>query len=231
MSAKTQQLTLDLPHRPALGREDFLVTESNAVAVELVDQWPNWPSFGAIIVGPPGCGKSHLVEVWRQKSGAQITTSDALEIAAIPALLSSSHCAIEITSTLPERAIFHALNFARQEGRSLLFTAVHPVVEWAITIPDLASRLKALPVVLIGQPDDALLRGVIVKLFHDRQIAVDEATLNYMLLRMPRSLQSARTIVAAIDHQALVEKAEITRHFVAKVLNEFTSPDLFEVSN
>ena len=226
-----QQLTLDLPHRAALGREDFLVTDSNAAAVTLIDQWPNWPSYGAIIVGPPGSGKSHLVEVWRQKSQAQFSRSEMLTIEAIPTILGTGHCAIEITATKPERAIFHALNFAKQEGRNLLLTAQQPVAEWAITIPDLVSRLNALPTVMIGKPDDALLRGVLVKLFLDRQIAVDEATLNYMLLRMPRSLQSARDIVAAIDQQALVEKAEITRHFVARVLSGFTNPDLFDEGN
>lgn len=230
MTAKTQQLALDLPHRPALGREDFLVTQSNAAAVALIDQWPNWPSYGAIIVGPPGSGKSHLVEVWRQKSHAQFCTSDSLTIEAIPVLLTSGPLAIEITaqSAWPERAIFHALNFAKQEGRNLLFTSDQPLSDWPITIPDLASRLNALPRVMIGQPDDALLRGVLVKLFYDRQIAVDEATLNYMLLRMPRSLQAARNIVADIDQQALAEKAEITRPFVARILANFTSPDLFD---
>lgn len=230
MSEKAQQLTLDLPHRQAFGREDFLVTQSNAAAVELIDQWPNWPSYGAIIVGPPGSGKTHLVEVWRQKSNAKICGTDSLTIEAIPALLGSGPLALEIIaqSTWPERAIFHALNFAKQEGRNLLFTADQPLNDWPITIPDLASRLKALPTVMIGQPDDTLLLGVLVKLFLDRQIAVDEATLNYMLLRMPRSLQAARNIVAEIDQQALIEKAEITRPFVARILAGFTSPDLFE---
>jgi chromosomal replication initiation ATPase DnaA len=227
----SEQLTLDLPHRATLGREDFLVTDSNAAAVALIDQWPNWPSYGAVIVGPPGSGKSHLVEVWRQKSGAQFCTSETLTIEGVPTLLGTSHCAIEITISMAERAIFHALNYARQEGHNLLFTSAEPISEWKITIPDLASRLKALPTVMIGQPDDALLRGVLVKLFLDRQIAVDETTLNYMLLRMPRSLQSARSIVAQIDQQAMAEKAEITRHFVARVLTGFTSPDLFEENN
>ena len=230
MRERNQQLTLDLPHRPALGREDFLISASNAAAVALVDQWPNWPSYGAIIVGPPGSGKSHLLEVWREKSHAQFCNSENLTIEAIPSLLARGPLAIEIMAVapLPERAIFHALNYAKQENCNLLFTAEQPVSEWTITIPDLSSRLKSLPMVLIGQPDDALLRGVLVKLFLDRQIDVDEATLNYMLLRMPRSLQSARNIVAEIDQQALIEKAEITRSFVARILSGFTSPDLFD---
>ena len=122
MIDKAQQLTLDLPHRPALGREDFLVTASNAAAVALVDQWPAWPSYGAIIVGPPGSGKTHLVEVWREKSHAQICNSTNLAIEAIPALLASGRLAIDIVtaSPIPERAVFHLLNYAKQENCNLL---------------------------------------------------------------------------------------------------------------
>ena len=174
-----------------------------------------------------------MVEVWREKSHAQICNSTNLAIEAIPALLASGRLAIDIVtaSPIPERAVFHLLNYAKQENCNLLFTSELPVSEWAITIPDLSSRLKSLPTVMIGQPDDALLRGVLVKLFLDRQIEVDETTLNYMLLRMPRSLDSARSIVAEIDKQAMVEKAEITRPFVARILAGFTSPDLFDSDN
>ncbi len=74
----SQQLTLDLALRPALGREDFFVSTSNAAAVNMVDQWPNWPSYGAIIVGPEGSGKTHLASVWQQRSSAKIIkASDA----------------------------------------------------------------------------------------------------------------------------------------------------------
>jgi chromosomal replication initiation ATPase DnaA len=228
MTPKNQQLVLDLPHRQALGRDDFLVTASNSAAVELIDQWPNWPSYAAIIVGPPGSGKSHLTEVWRQKSGALLAKARALGIETIPHLLNSKTLAIEIDGEFEERALFHALNLGLQQQDHILITAQTLPSKWKLKIPDLLSRLNALPVVAILPPDDELLRGVVLKLFFDRQIAIDQATLSYMLLRMPRSLKAARDIVTAIDEQAFIEKAEITRPFVARVLVNFTSPDLFE---
>lgn len=227
----SQQLVFDLPHRQALGRDDFLVTASNSAAVELIDQWPNWPSYAALIVGPPGSGKSHLTEVWRQKSHAALVKASALDLPKIPEILSSQTLAVEIDSKFDERAFFHLLNLARQQGCQLLLTAQNGPFQWRLKIPDLLSRLMALPAVAILAPDDELLRGVVLKLCADRQIPIDEPTLNYMLLRMPRSLQSARDIVAAIDHQALAERAEITRPFVARVLSGFTNPDLFEGEN
>ena len=228
MSAHGQQLLLDLGLRPALSREDFLVTESNAAAVALIDQWPNWQTHAALIVGPAGSGKSHLVEVWRQTSAAQKQFAAAIDIENIPVLFSNGALAIEDIDQLPvpETAIFHAMNYAKQEKFNLLFTARTRPENWAIQLPDLASRLRALPSVEIRDPDDELLRGVLIKHFNDRQIAVDDALIAYMILRMPRSLEAAGQLVQLIDDAALRERAEITRSFVAKVMTAHESPDL-----
>ena len=55
------QLALNLPHRPADGREDFFVTSCNKPALDFIDRWPNWPAPFAVLCGPPGCGKSHTI--------------------------------------------------------------------------------------------------------------------------------------------------------------------------
>jgi chromosomal replication initiation ATPase DnaA len=229
MQKKSEQLLLDLPHRVALGRNDFLVTPSNAAAVALIDQWPRWPTYGAIIEGPEGCGKSHLVEVWRQRSGAKMTTATQIDVDGIPDLLEMGAAAIEDinSSGAEERGLFHALNLAKQETKFLLLTSRIPHAQLQYKIPDLASRIKALPTVQILPPDDALLRGVLVKLFADRQISVDEGLVNYVLLRMPRSLGAARNLVSEIDKLALTEKAEVTKPLVARVMAKFESMDLF----
>jgi chromosomal replication initiation ATPase DnaA len=226
---KPQQLVLDLPLRAALGRDDFLLTNANAAAVALIDQWPKWPSHGAILVGPEGAGKSHLAQVWLKKSGAQIIDAIYLKSENIPQLLNKNALCIENleSKSFDENALFHALNLARQEHGFILMTARQSPLNFDIKLPDLRSRLNALPIVHILSPDDQLLRGVLVKLFADRQINVDEALINFMILRMPRSLAAARQLVEYIDTQALIEKAEITRTFVSKLLAEYLGPDLF----
>ncbi len=224
-----RQLVLDLSSRPALSREDFFVSPANAAAVALVDQWPHWPAHVAVIVGQPGSGKSHLVEVWRQASGAGRMDAAALSAAAVPAALVSGALALEDVDRAPldQTALFHALNLAREQGGHVLLTAVRHPELWDISLNDLATRLKLAPVVEIAPPDDALLRAVLVKHFADRQIAVDEGLIAYLLTRMPRSMASARALVAEIDRRALEERAEISRPFAARVLVSFASPDLF----
>lgn len=228
MKGRGRQLVLDLPHRQALGRDDFLVTGSNAAAVALIDHWPDWPAHAAMIIGPPGGGKSHLVEVWRQRSKAARVQAADVRVDTAPDLLTSGAAAVEdVVPPFNERGLFHLLNLARQQESSVLLTARTRPEHWKIALPDLLSRLKAIPVLEILPPDDPLLRGVLVKLFLDRQIAPAELTISFMLARMPRSLGAARLLVAEIDRRALEERAEVTRPFVAKVMGDFSAPGLF----
>ena len=224
-----QQLLLDLPLRAALGRDDFLVAPSNSAAVKLVDDWPDWPSYAACLVGPEGAGKSHLATVWQVRAAAKLCAFADLKVDAVPELLATGALCLELdqTKAFDETALFHALNFARQHGAKILLTSRPLPSVWNTKLLDLASRLKAIPVVQIAPPDDALLRGVLVKLFTDRQIIIDEALLSYMLARMPRSLAAARRLVSEIDRQAMIQKAEITKPFVGRVLADFENPELF----
>ncbi len=225
-----RQLTLDLGLRPALGRDDFLVAPSNSAAVALVDQWPHWPAHAAIILGAAGSGKSHLAHVWQGRSGAHVAPLSALTVETVPAFLATGAVVLEDASAgnVPETALFHLLNLAKANNGHVLLTASTAPESWGITLPDLRSRLVAIPTVTIAQPDDALLRGVLVKLFADRQIAIDESLLNFLLTRMPRSLGFAREIVARIDEAALEQSAEVTRPFVRRILQNHLEPGLLD---
>ena len=227
--AASRQLVLDLPHRAALGRDDFLVTASNMAAVSMIDRYPDWPSWGMVLLGAAGSGKSHLLEVWRQAAGAGLVSAADIGAMAPDALLATGALAIDNAPgvALDERALFHLFNLARQTSGHVLIACESDPANWAVALPDLASRLKALPVARLEPPDDGLLRGVLVKLFADRQLAVEEALVSYMLLRMPRSLDAARALVAEIDRVALVEKLPVTRGLVSRVLQDLTEPGMF----
>ncbi|MGG2475988.1 hypothetical protein ACNVD4_11530, partial [Rhizobium sp. BR5] len=67
--SKAEQLPLAFSHQSASGREDLLVSASLKAAVSLIDEWPNWPSPVVVLAGPPGSGKSHLANIWKNISG------------------------------------------------------------------------------------------------------------------------------------------------------------------
>ncbi|MDP2621207.1 MAG: hypothetical protein Q8P46_13725 [Hyphomicrobiales bacterium] len=214
-----RQLTLDLAYRPALGREDFIVTPANAEAVALIDRWPDWPHPVLAMIGPEGSGKTHLAAVWCRRAEAVCVLADALTAAHLEALAGGGALAIEDADRgFDEETLFHALNMARDEGGHLVLTGRSAPASWPVGLADLASRLRAAPVARLGAPDDLLLRAVLVKLFSDRQLAVDAAVLDYICARMERSLAAAASLVAALDKAALAEGRGITRRLAAEVL-------------
>lgn len=219
-----EQLALALGHIEHFGREDFLEGPSNAAALRLVERWPDWPDRVAALVGPEGAGKSHLATIWAQASGARVLTARLLAEDMLPTSLATGALAVEDVAAegLNERALFHLLNLAREEGAFVLLTARTPPASWPVAIPDLASRLRAIPVVTLAPPDDALLRAVIVKLCADRQLMVDESLVNYLVTRIERSFAAARSAVVALDHEALKQQRPITRALAADLFRAAT---------
>ncbi len=221
-----RQLALDLPTKTALGREDFFVAPANAMAVAAVEGWREWPQRKLLLAGPPGAGKTHLAHVWAGEAGAAVISAARLRRADVAALVKDSpRLAVEDGEAVAgnreaEAALFHLHNLILAEGGHLLLTAAVPPAEWGLTLPDLASRLQGTPLARLEAPDDALLSAVLLKLFADRQLAVDPGLIGYLLPRMERSFDAARRLVEALDREALARRRPITRNLAAAVLDK-----------
>jgi chromosomal replication initiation ATPase DnaA len=215
-----RQLTLALDHPESFARDDFLSGPSNAEGLALIESWPDWPSRAVVLVGPEGSGKSHLAAIWAGHGGARFLAARALTATNLPVALATGALVIEDAAAgeFDERALFHLLNLAQEEQAFLLITARTPPAGWPVGIRDLGSRLKALPVVTLSAPDDALLRAVLVKLFADRQLNVDESLISYVATRIERSFAAARTAVGRLDQEAMRRKRPLTRALAADIL-------------
>jgi len=221
--AAPRQLAFALDPPENFAREDFLVGPGNAAALRLVESWPHWPARAVALIGPEGSGKSHLAAIWAGAAGGRRLASRALDQAAIPAALSTGALAIERAGgddldDVDEHAMFHLLNLAQEQRAFLLVTARTAPAGWPIGLADLASRLRALPVVTLAAPDDAMLRAVLVKLFADRQLAVDDGLVSFLMLRIERSFAAARGIVAQLDREALRLQRPVTRALASEIL-------------
>jgi len=218
-ATRPRQLALALGHATSFAREDFLAGPTNAAAIGLIDRWPDWPDHLLVLAGPEGSGKSHLAAIWAEAAGARFLAARSLGEANPPAALSTGALVIEdlADGAVDERALFHLINLAREQAAFVLVTAQTAPSGWTLRLPDLASRLRALPVVELGQPDDALLRAILVKLFADRQLGVEEDLLAYLTSRMERSVAAARAAVERLDREALRLHRPVTRALAAEV--------------
>jgi chromosomal replication initiation ATPase DnaA len=158
------QLAFDLPHRAALGAEDFLVSDCNLAAVKLIDAWPEWQDQVQLLTGPVASGKTHLVRVWQGRSSAQALDPAHLGIALLDSLPGGTAIVVEDADRAgyDEKTLFHLINLAREKRLFVLITARSSPNRWGTALPDLASRLNALPVTEIGIPDEVLLRTVML---------------------------------------------------------------------
>ncbi|MCB2107305.1 MAG: AAA family ATPase [Rhodobacteraceae bacterium] len=206
--------------RPALGRDDFFVGPGNAAAVAWIDRWPDWPANAIAIHGPPGCGKTHLVHVFAQKADALILPAQGLSKDALAEHLASPRpIALEdCDRAVDERAILHLFNDAREKKRNILLTGSLPPARWPLALPDLRSRVAAIPAAEIALPDDQLFEAVIIKLFADRQLMITPDVVGFLVRRIDRSFETARRIVAAADSYSLSGKRPITIPLLKELL-------------
>jgi chromosomal replication initiation ATPase DnaA len=228
-NSAARQLVLELPARPALGRDAFFVAPANALALAQIDAWPDWPARRMAVVGPAGAGKTHLVHVWAARAGARVLPAAALPGLDPTALAPDAAVAVEDVDRLAalgapgaraaEEALFHLCNHLAGRG-SLMVSGRTAPASWPLGIADLASRLGTAAVARLEAPDDALLSAVLVKLFADRQIAVAPDLIGYLVARMDRSFAGAERTVADLDRAGLERRRPITQRLAAEVLRE-----------
>jgi chromosomal replication initiation ATPase DnaA len=220
---RVTQLVLPLETRSAQGRADFIVAPGNEHAVAFVDLYPNWAAPAAALYGPPASGKSHLAAVWAGKAGATIIEAKDLG----PNLPGGALVVENVSSSVLEAPLFALL----ERGAPLLLTAQAPPAQWPQTfnlgLPDLVSRARALLAFALWAPDDALLMGLAVKLFADRQLAVPESVVMHMIRSLERSPGAVRDFVARADAAAMAEKRPINLSLIKDLLAGPPAPSLF----
>lgn len=222
-----RQLRLQLGSPPSLRRESFIVSSSNAEAVRAVEAWPAWHGGTLALAGPEGSGKTHLAQAWLERAGAVeldagAKPSDLRDLVGRPVL-------VEHADRSDPEVLFHLINMAAQPGAGLLLTARTAPAAWSTSLPDLRSRLNALPVAELGAPDDELLQGVLEKFFRERHIRPSDDIFSYLLRRMERSVPVAWAIVERLDEASDAEHRPVSRALARQILEEDDgTPDLFE---
>jgi chromosomal replication initiation ATPase DnaA len=208
------QLVLTLETRSAQGRSDFIVAPGNERAVAFIDSFREWPAPAAALIGPPASGKSHLAAVWAQRVGAGVVQAMALN-ADVP---QGPLVVEDVAQGVAEAPLFALL----ERAAPLLLTSQVGPADWPtkfrFALPDLVSRSRALLAFDLWAPDDALLMGLAVKLFADRQLQVPESVISHMIATLERSPGAIRDFVARADAAALAAKKPVNLGLIKGLL-------------
>jgi chromosomal replication initiation ATPase DnaA len=217
------QLALPLEVRSASGRDDFIVAPGNSSAVAFIDSWPDWPAPAAALYGPAASGKSHLAAVWAARAGARIIAAAGLHEGVPDGALVVE----DVGPGVAEAPLFALL----ERGAPLLITSQLAPADWPqkfnVTLPDLVSRARALLAFPLWAPDDALLMGLAVKLFADRQLQVPENVVLHMVRALERSPGAVRDFVAQADAAALAQKRPVNLSLIKDLLVDSGLPARF----
>ena len=209
------QLRLSLERAPDHARAAFVVSGSNALAVETLDGWPDWRGGALALVGPLGSGKTHLAAIWAARMRAAAFPVDGVEMVGAGLVLVD-----DAEGRLADESLFHLLNLSARPGGGLLLTSRLAPSLWPARLPDLRSRLNALPTARIEEPDDTVLGAMLDKFFFERNIRPSAELLAYLVRRIERSAQSARSVVARLDEAADATGRRVSRSLARLVLGE-----------
>lgn len=225
----SRQFRLKLDQLESFRRDAFVVSPANAEAVKAVDAWPAWHGGCLALIGPEGAGKSHLAVSWAARVGAaMIPARGRVELDAVrgrPVLYEDA----DRDRLRRDEILFHLINMAGEPGGGLLVTGRSPPSGWSAALPDLRSRLNALLVAQIQEPDDAILESMLRKFFRERNILPNEDIFPYLLRRMERSAPKALEIVKRLDEAADAEGRSVSRALARQILEaEPSSLNLFD---
>lgn len=195
------QMRFPLMREPARETAVFVRGDSNRAAAEALDQWPVAGETVLALAGPQGAGKSHMAADWAERTGAvgflgpEVSLADLDQLEGRATLLDDADQA-------DEAVLFHLMNLARSPGGALLMVSREPPARWAAALPDLRSRLDAARVVRVETPDDTVLAAALRRFFDERAITPGDELIDYLVLRIERSIPAARALVTRLDAEA-----------------------------
>ena len=211
----SKQLYFDMPDKTALGIEDYIITESNSFAFDLISRMIRGEINQGVISGPSFSGKTHLSKILIKNIGSNESLYIDRDYKKIIEKVGSSNLIVienidKVLEDKSEEDLFHIINFTKESDKRLLMTSGKSISKIEFKLEDLKSRLNAVIEAKIMQPDDELMKLVLIKIFNDKQLLINPNVINFLKSRLERSYKSINDFIEKIDKFSLEKGKKIT---------------------
>ncbi len=183
------------------------------------------------LLGPPGVGKTHLLQASCALAGQRGLTSGYLPLAAatdlVPGVLAGFErldlVALDDVDTIAgmpdwEQALFTLYNELLDLGGRLICSAELPPAAVPFGLPDLASRLSACVVHRLQPLAERDQGPALQRRAAHRGLELPDETLAYLTRRAPRDFAALCRLLDELDTEALAAQRRLTVPFVRQVL-------------
>ena len=211
----SKQLYFEMPNKKALGIEDYIVTNSNNFAFDLIVKMVKGEINFGLISGPPYSGKTHLSKILiKNARNYKILYFDRDYQNMLNRFEDSDFFILENINNVKhdkfEQKLFHIINLAKENNKKLLMTSRKPISEIDLNLEDLKSRLNSILEAKIKEPDDQLMELLLIKIFNDKQLKINPNIIDFLVSRLERSYESINLFIEKIDKFSLEKGKKIT---------------------
>ena len=217
--SELNQLLLDFDHKIEFNEHDYYVSKSNYFAFNLIQNWTKWEKKILNIYGDTFSGKTHLANIFQNKSKAlYLTDNDVSE--EIFKKIKLSECIVidDFEKIKNENLLYSLFNLIYQDNKYLLILSNRAISDIDYSLDDLNSRAKNCIFAQIENPDDDLIFAIIVKSFSDRQIKLEKKFLEYIIKRIERSYGKIYEFIYKVDELSLKKKKPVNLKTIKEIL-------------
>ena len=213
------QLIFKFPFKTNYLEKDFFVSSNNFEAYKLIESWPNWSNKWINIYGPTGCGKTHLINILKNK--LKLTEIDAKNFdSKVNTQLENYQCLVieNFENNINENLLYSSINHIKQLDKYIIITSKKSIRDLNAKLSDLKSRFDSFLNLSINLPTDDMIRVIISKNFSDKQIDLNNRNLEFILKNIERSYEKISKFIKDIDDISLSTGKSININLIKKVL-------------
>jgi chromosomal replication initiation ATPase DnaA len=220
-----QQLSFDFPSQKTYGPDDFIVSKANCSAFNFVSNYniknDRLPRIFCIIA-PKMAGKTYLSYIWQKKFSAQFLNLKELAEANLMNKIKSDKFYIieDVNEVKNYKLLLEIINLISEKSAHLMITSNKNLKDINCDIKDLNSRLRNIFEIEIKNPDDDLIKMLLIKNFSEKQIAVNNSIIDFLLKIIPRNFSAIFNTVKLLEFYSLERKRAITIPLIKEVLGQ-----------